>query len=217
MRRLIVKRFESSFGAFKNTIETFIQINERVLSFIEKTGEEDVYKGDYILDRDLLEDILELEIDEIEERLKEYEKQQKKYEKQIEKGGYPKRHKRYKIEQFKQKKEFVEDINSDITLFKEILNELTELKLVENDPKAQKLYEHIKETMSTTPLKGEPQRKIVNFSEYADTIKHLENKFNEFDKDLANRTLVVRGTLSSILSQKSSVILTPSKITGKQV
>ncbi len=190
MRRLIVKRFESSFGAFKNTIETFIQINERVLSFIEKTGEEDVYKGDYILDRDLLEDILELEIDEIEERLKEYEEQ-------IEKGGYPKRHKRYKIEQFKQKKEFVEDINSDITLFKEILNELTELKLVENDPKAQKLYEHIKETMSTTPLKGEPQRKIVIFSEYVDTIEHLEKKIKEFDEDLANRTLVVCDTLSS--------------------
>lgn len=44
MRRLIVKRFESSFGAFKKTIETFIKINNDVLGFITKTGNGDVFK-----------------------------------------------------------------------------------------------------------------------------------------------------------------------------
>ena len=48
MRRLLVKRFESSFGAFANSVHNFIQIHSIVLAFIEKTGR-------YILDRRLIE------------------------------------------------------------------------------------------------------------------------------------------------------------------
>ena len=188
MRRLIVKRFESSFGAFKKTIETFIKINNDVLRFITKTGNGDVFKGEYILDRDLLENILELDNDEIELRLMEYEEL-------IKKGEYPKKHKRYKIEKFKQKKEFIDDIQSDIKLFENILNELETLHLVENDPKALKLYECVTAEISKKPSKGEPLRKIVIFSEYADTVRHLKEKFDEFDNKLSERTLVVTGAL----------------------
>ena len=48
MRRLLVKRFESSFGAFDKSIQNFINIHSIVLAFIEKTGR-------YILDRNLIE------------------------------------------------------------------------------------------------------------------------------------------------------------------
>ncbi len=188
MRRLIVKRFESSFGAFKKTITRFIEINKDVIKFIEKTGNGDVFKGEYILDRDLLENILELDNDEIEQRLVEYEEQ-------IKKGEYPKKHKRYKIENFKQKKEFINDIQSDIELFEKIIEELGKQELVENDPKALKLYECVTAEISKKPSKGEPLRKIVIFSEYADTVKHLKEKFNKFDSTLSDRTLVVTGTL----------------------
>lgn len=58
MRRLIVKRFESSFGAFEQSIKNFKHINETVLKFITKTGNSDPLKGEYILDRDLLESIV---------------------------------------------------------------------------------------------------------------------------------------------------------------
>jgi len=183
-----VKRFESSFGAFKKTIETFIKINNDVLRFITKTGNGDVFKGEYILDRDLLENILELDNDEIELRLKEYEEL-------IKKGEYPKKHKRYKIESFKQKEQFISDIKSDISLFEKIIKELGEQKLVENDPKALELYEYVTSEISKKPSKGEPLRKIVIFSEYADTVKHLKEKFDEFDKKLSERTLVVAGAL----------------------
>jgi len=189
MRRLIVKRFESSFAAFKRSIETFKHINEDVLKFIEKTGKGDIYKGDYILDRDLLENILELDNDEIEQRLVEYEEQ-------IKKGEYPKKHKRYKIESFKQKEQFINDIKSDISLFEKIIEELGKQKLVENDPKAFKLYECITKEITKKPSRGEPLRKIVIFSEYVDTVKHLEQKFGEFDKKLSERTLIVYGTVS---------------------
>ena len=189
MRRLIVKRFESSFSAFKRSIETFKHINEDVLKFIEKTGKGDIYKGDYILDRDLLENILELDNDEIEQRLVEYEEQ-------IKKGEYPKKHKRYKIESFKQKEQFINDIKSDIVLFEKIIEELRKQKLVENDPKALKLYECVTAEITKKPSRGEPLRKVVIFSEYADTVKHLEQKFGEFDKKLSERTLIVYGTVS---------------------
>jgi superfamily II DNA/RNA helicase len=188
MRRLIVKRFESSFGAFKKTIGRFIEINKDVLMFIEKTGNGDVFKGEYILDRDLLENILELDNDEIELRLKEYEEM-------IKKGVYPKTHKRYKIEKFKQKEQFINDIKADIDLFEKIIEELEKQKLVENDPKALKLYECVTAEISKKPSRGEPLRKVVIFSEYADTVKHLKEKFDEFDKKLSERTLVVTGAL----------------------
>jgi len=49
MRRLLVKRFESSFGAFAQSIRNFIRVHEQVLAFIKNSG------GRYILDRRLLE------------------------------------------------------------------------------------------------------------------------------------------------------------------
>ena len=65
MRRLLVKRFESSFGSFKQSIENFKKITKHALEFIEKTGE-------YILDRALLEKIYDLDLDGIERYLTEY-------------------------------------------------------------------------------------------------------------------------------------------------
>lgn len=48
MRRLLVKRFESSFGSFEQSIKNFKRINLNCQKFINRTGE-------YILDRALLE------------------------------------------------------------------------------------------------------------------------------------------------------------------
>jgi len=69
MRRLLVKRFESSFGSFKQSIKNFKDITEKVLKFIKNTGKGDYYKGEYILDRKLLEKIYNLDTDEIEKYL----------------------------------------------------------------------------------------------------------------------------------------------------
>ncbi|WP_337873410.1 helicase-related protein [Ignavibacterium sp.] len=188
MRRLLVKRFESSFSAFQQSINNFIRITENVLKFIEKTGKGDFENGEYILDRDLLENILELDEEEMEKSLLEYEQQ-------IAAGVYPKKHKRYKIKNFVMKGRFIEDIQSDLSLFKRIINRIDELKLVDNDPKAECLLNHIKDELSKTPAKGEPKRKIVIFSEYADTVRHLSTKIEQLDSQLAERTLVVYGAL----------------------
>ena len=185
MRRLIVKRFESSFGAFEQSIRNFKKINEDVLSFITKTGNGDPMQGEYILDRALLEKIYELDLDEIEQYLIEYEEQ-------INKGEYPKKHKRYIIKDFRYKNEFIDNIQSDIDLFDEILRRLTELKLVDNDPKTDCLIENIKNEFSKTPPNGEPKRKIIIFSEYADTVKYVVQKL---EKQLPQKILTVAGDL----------------------
>jgi len=65
MRRLLVKRFESSFGSFEQSLKNFKHITESVLKFIDKTQK-------YILDRGLLERIYDKDLGEIERYLKEY-------------------------------------------------------------------------------------------------------------------------------------------------
>jgi len=187
MRRLLVKRFESSFGAFEQSIKNFKKINKKVLAFITKTGEGDPLKGEYILDRALLAKIYDSNIDEIEKHLIEYEEQ-------INKGEYPKKHKRYKIKNFRLKDEFLNDIQSDINLFDEILNKLNELKLVDNDPKTECIIEHIKEEFAKPFPEGEPKRKIVIFSEYTDTVNYVIKKL---ESELPQKILTVAGDLSS--------------------
>ncbi len=174
MRRLLVKRFESSFGAFEKSIENFETVTKHCQEFINKTGK-------FILDRDLLEKIYTLEIDDIEKELQEYAQR-------ITKGEYPKNREIYEIDEFKYKEEFLGDIESDIELFENILRILNELDLVGNDPKLKCLINKVKAWRET-----EPQRKIVIFSEYLDTINYLKEPLRS---DFKNRVLVVEGNLS---------------------
>lgn len=187
MRRLLVKRFESSFGSFEQSIKNFKNITEKILEFIKKTGKGDYFNGEYILDRALLEKIYNLDLDEIEKCLAEYTEK-------INKGEYPKNHKRYKISDFKYKNEFIAHIKADLVLFDKILKELSALDLVKNDPKTECLLKNIKDVLKQKPNKGEPKRKIVIFSEYLDTVKYLEPRIK---KQFGERLLVVAGDLSS--------------------
>jgi superfamily II DNA/RNA helicase len=174
MRRLVVRRFESSFGAFKKTIENFKRVHETVLDFVDRTGK-------YILDRNLIEKIYELDNDEIEAQLEEYKNN-------ILNGVYPKKHKIYEVNKFKNKN-FLKHISEDIMLFESILEDIEALKLVESDPKTECIITNIKKS-----LKNDPKRKIIIFSEFVDTVKYLEPVFSEtFD----GRVLVVAGSISN--------------------
>ncbi len=179
MRRLLVKRFESSFGSFEQSIKNFKRVAVNCQKFIDKTGE-------YILDRSLLEKIYELDADEIEKYLIEYEEK-------ISKGEYPKNHKRYKIKDFNYKDEFLADLASDIQLFGNIIEKLSQLDLVQNDPKTKCLIENIKKEFAKKPGQNEPKRKIIIFSEYVDTVLYLEKSL---EKLFGKKMLVVAGDLS---------------------
>jgi superfamily II DNA or RNA helicase/HKD family nuclease len=163
MRRLLVKRFESSFGAFKQSVENFYNITDKVQQFIKNSGEQ------FILDRNLMDSIYESDIDEIEEALKEYEQK-------LGEGKYPKSYKVYDVSKFELRDQFLADIESDKKMFKGLLDELEALKLVDHDPKFERLVPAIKEVMSAEHPVSEPERKIIIFTEYTDTAKYLEER-----------------------------------------
>lgn len=160
MRRLLVKRFESSFGAFNDSINRFVNIHIRVKEFIEKTG------GKYILDRKLMDSLMEEEdMDIILKILDEYENNM--LSKRV-----PKNNTVYDINKFKRKSEFIENINKDIALFEKIKAKLDHLDIVHSDPKREKVSEEVDNI-----LRKNKDRKVIIFTEYADTVKHLEGFF----------------------------------------
>lgn len=162
MRRMLVKRFESSFGSFAKSVANFERIHERVLEFIQNSG------GRYILDRKLVEQIYNSDPDDIETALEEFAQQLSEMQK------IPKHQRIYIIEKFELADEFMQDINSDLELMREIRQKVEKLDLVANDPKAKNLISEIEKILKTVPAKGEPKRKVIIFSEYTDTVRHLE-------------------------------------------
>jgi SNF2 family DNA or RNA helicase/HKD family nuclease len=182
MRRLLVKRFESSFGAFHSSIISFRYVTEQVLRFIDKTG------GKYILDRKLLLRLnQEPDEDEISRILEEYAKT-------LDPEVVPKNERVYEVDTFADKEKFISSIKADLELFNSILEELDALKLVENDPKVRKLAEELKQVVSRHNHSLEPKRKVVVFSEYVDTVNHIESYLNT-RPEFKGRILSVKGYL----------------------
>jgi len=175
MRRLLVKRFESSVGAFYQSLKNFERAHNIVFEFVKRTNK-------HILDRDLIENIYEKSDEEIEKALEEYSQK-------IKDGQYPKNYKVYDFSKSKNKEKFLNDIESDLNLFKELIQKVEKLKFLNNDPKLKTLIEGIQKN-----IKKEPKRKIVIFSEYADTIEHI-NEFIENKKLFNKRVLTIFGDL----------------------
>ena len=189
MRRLLVKRFESSFGAFSDSIDRFLSVHLLVKNFIEKSN------GKYILDRNLIEKMMAIKEDEtldldfkaaIEETLK-------KYSTDTLNKKTPKNNTVYDVNDFQRKTDFLEAIENDIMVFKEIQNQLKALKIVDNDPKRARIADEIKAILAANK-----NRKVILFSEYVDTIKHLEPYFREI---FGNRLLVCDGKVSKELAK----------------
>ncbi|HFD87202.1 MAG TPA: helicase, partial [Gammaproteobacteria bacterium] len=182
MRRLLVKRFESSFGAFAQSIQNFIRVHERVLAFIENSG------GRYILDRKLVEKIYEADPDEIDAALDAFIQRLEEKEKPD-----PRHDRIYIIDDFDDPQGFLDDIRSDLGLLKTIATRVQELDLVTNDPKARRLVEAVREIINAAPPSGEPRRKVVIFSEYQDTVRHIAPMLQAAFK---KRVLVAEGSLN---------------------
>ena len=179
MRRLLVKRFESSFGSFSQSIDNFLTVHNCVKKFIEKT------KGQYVLERKIVEKAYENNPDELEEALLEYAQR-------LEEVSETKHNKVYEVNEFHHKDQFYKNIDSDIELFKEIKAKIAKLKLVENDPKSKRLVEEVEKIVNTKPSDGEPLRKVIIFSEYTDTVKHLKPIIEKVFKD---SVLTIAGTI----------------------
>jgi superfamily II DNA or RNA helicase len=179
MRRLLVKRFESSFGSFGQSIERFLESHRMVLDFIQKTGR-------FIPDRSLINKIRNYDMEDIDANLARYAE-----ENLHDASG---RNRVYVIDQFERKDDFLADIASDIAVFETILAQLRSLRLVDNDPKQAEIIRVVKDQ-----LEKDPSRKIILFSEYVDTIKHLEIGFR---KEFGNSVLVCDGKVTREMEKK---------------
>ncbi|MEO0272654.1 MAG: helicase-related protein [candidate division WOR-3 bacterium] len=156
MRRLLVKRFESSFGAFKESIERFINIHKAAIEFIEKTGK-------FILDRKKILEILSTEDpDETLDLLADYERDLKEHSQS---GKISRFHKIYEVTELGG---FLNDIKNDYNLLNYIKKEYERLGFSNRDPKAEKLCEILREWVF------KKKRKVVIFTEYLDTAKYLK-------------------------------------------
>jgi len=179
MLRILVKRFESSFASFKASVDRVLEMHRMVRDFIDKTGK-------FVLDRDFIEKIEGYDEEDIEANLHKYAVGDLKHK-------TTKNTEVYEIGTFQRKQEFLDDIDSDIRLFEKIQEKLNDLKLVEKDPKQEEIVQKIKNL-----LKKDPKRKIILFSEYVDTIRHLEKRFR---KEFGNELLVCDGKMSKELAK----------------
>ena len=125
MRRLLVKRFESSFGAFADSVDNFIRIHSIVLDFINRTGK-------YILDRGLIEKIWDQDEETIENALSEFAENLRER-----RTLDPRHYQVYVIEEFDEPEQFLNDIKSDFELLKHIAEQVKALGLVAKRPQKQ--------------------------------------------------------------------------------
>ena len=191
MQRLLVRRFESSFGAFVNSLDNFKRFFEIGLSFIERQNK-------YILNTKLMQTITELmdsdeyvegELtdaiqDKIKELLDEYENNPNSRKSII-----------YDFnDNFKEKEKFIEDIQKDIALIDYLKMQIDKLQLFDKDPKTYRLFDFVQES-----LKQEPNRKILVFTEFADTVHFIKSHLEKHNPNLFQRTLFVSGNIGSNL------------------
>lgn len=179
MRRLLVKRFESSFGSFEQSLKNFVVVHEKIQKFIEKSN------GKYVLKRKFLEQMLSKTEDEIEEAIAEYAASLDPNSSTI------RGEKVYDVNTFAKKDEFLGGISSDIQLFKAILKEIDDLDLVKNDPKSECIIPNIKKVLDIS--ESGTKRKVVIFTEYNDTAKYLQPKL---EKVFGKRVLTIGSDLS---------------------
>ncbi len=188
MRRLLVKRFESSFGAFDESIKRFLKVHKMVKLFIEKSNK-------YILDRKVIESIYDQEAETENFTTDAIEKALQDFEENAKNKTTPKHTTIYDVDNFKYKKAFLANIQKDIELFERIHHQIKEFDLIENDPKRRKIVETVKEILkkNTAQNNSEPKRKVILFTEYTDTVRHLEAFFS---KEFGGRVLFCDGNLS---------------------
>ena len=162
MRRLLVRRFESSMFAFKTSLDSLISHSETIHDWYEKLGKIPIYKKGNLPDVDSLMESIDGELDEelkntvLEEELKEY----------IEKGLWL-------IDKKELKKSFIESVEKDIKLLSAIRVKWFG-KGFPHDPKLQYFSDILQDK-----LKNDSERKIVVFTEFADTANYLYKELKD--------------------------------------
>lgn len=151
MRRLLVRRFESSIGAFNISLGNMITSSETMLDWYINRKEVPIFKKGVLPDVEYLNDLDEEEREEL-------------FSKFEEKGLI-------RIPAGELQPQFEDHLKQDIQLLKEIQSEWSRTT---NDPK----YDFLKKRISESIIKDK-KRKIVIFTEFSDTANYVYQKLNQ--------------------------------------
>lgn len=147
MRRLLVRRFESSIGSFRASLKNMIASSETMLDWYDSKGAVPIFKKGALPTTEELEEKAAEEVEALFERLKD-------------KGLI-------EIPVSEMQPQFRAALEKDIALLKAVQEKWSK---VENDPK----YDFFKENI-TQSIKNEPNRKIIVFTEFSDTANYIFN------------------------------------------
>lgn len=191
MRRLLVRRFESSFGAFAKTVANAIQYYRHVKQIAITKGI--VFQSRKFLDRftTLCEnDATPAEFDNFFEEIARTEQARTSRDKD---EIYDVANKCF------DKKKFFADLDKDIGTFENILKEIDYLNLLKEDPKALQLINIVRSVLNCKhkDLDNVTGRKVIIFSEYRDTINHVKKYFD--NSDYAERVLAPESASDEVL------------------
>lgn len=152
MRHLLVARFESSVAAFQSSLDYMVQSSEHMLRWIEKRNKIPVFKKGNLPDVDNFYDSSNDGMNEIEELFEKFENK-----------GF------FEIDMKYVKDDFISDVKADIKLLKNLREQwFGKENTIKSDPKLDSFIQIVKKQ-----LKKEPNRKLVVFSEFADTVNYL--------------------------------------------
>ena len=187
IKRMMVRRFESSTHSFSITLNRIIESNKRIIKYFEENGNVPIYPRHQLPD---LEDLFQLStaddihIDELD--LEEESKLEKAKAKGL-----------YFIKKSQLNENYIVDVKNDLEILIAIQEDWKVLKQKEfKDPKTEAIKKFI-----TNELKKDPKRKIIIFTEFSDTAKYLYSQI----KKLFNRIDIYTSKESSSIKKKKEI------------
>ena len=196
MRRFLVRRFESSKFAFLKSINNVLCVMQRIADWYE-LGIIPFSEKEKILSVDILDNIDDDDSDDTDDGslFGDVEECDKSKDDDIErfKNSLIKNGRKY-IESSDLKKEFITDLKNDIELFSQLRDKW---KDIEDDPK----FDYINEKISKA-IEKEPNRKIIVFTEFADTADYLSERF-KFEKRKKAKVIEYSSKLASKAVKKT--------------
>lgn len=167
MKRLLVMRFESSKEAFRSTLQSIIASNQLIEDWWHELGKVPIMKKGQIPDP---ESILDTSNDNIDEETKRQTSDEELKKLKDSKGLIA-------VDKSLIDPDFIRDVEQDRKLLTTIYdNWYGELSTVPKDldPKLDEVKKQIEKLLSEMP-----ERKIVIFSEYADTVNYLNEELSK--------------------------------------
>ena len=154
MRKMLVRRFESSVAAFKESLNSMIQSSESILRWIEKRDKIPVYKKGSLPDVD---EFYETTDDDLSQEIEEA------FEKYTDRGFF-------EIDmKYIKRDEYLGDMLSDLNLLRQIQEEwFGKEQVIRFDHKLTEFKAQLRFLRAS-----DPKRKIVVFTEFADTANYL--------------------------------------------